>query len=194
MVVAPAMNEGEAMPSNVPSMRSLLDDPIYRAYMKKSPPIPDRHNTSPRWQLWIETPEHKWLTRQYTTYADAWRVGVGRYRAGDDFTPTSRRVFYAPPGEWYNVRVKLTTPRKNPHTGEMTTHRVEERWRQTFTWPERDLNWCGRCRRPVYWMPLFTSHHALRQFPVVTDEDNFRCIICGIRWISQPDISQMVKV
>ena len=43
-------------------------------------------------------------------------------------------------------------------------------------------------------MPLFADHHALRRLPAVTDDDNFRCLICGIRWIAQPDISNMVKM
>jgi hypothetical protein len=182
------------MPSNVPTMRTLLDDPVYRAYVKRVPPIPDKHNPLPAWQLWIETPEHKWLTKNFLTYADAWRVGVARYKTGCDFTLTSRRMFYAPPGEWYRVRTKRRTPYKNPHTGEVRTHDVVTRWRQTWYWPELDLNWCGRCRRPTYWMPLHDGHHALRRLPAISPDDNYRCLICGIRWIAQPDIAQMVKV
>lgn len=177
------------MPSNVTSMRALLENPLYRAYAKKSPPLPDKHNTSHPWQLWVETPDHRWMTQTYPTYASAWRVGVGRYREGCDFTVTSRRMFYAPPGEWYKVRVRTTPTVKHPEP-----FRIETRWRQTFTWPEYDLHWCGRCRRPVYWMPLHVGHHALRRMPAVTDEDNTRCLICGIRWIAQPDVNAMIRV
>ncbi|MET0416524.1 MAG: hypothetical protein ABW022_10945 [Actinoplanes sp.] len=175
-------------------MKQLLDDPIYRAYMKRAPANREPHNPAPAWQLWVETAEHKWLTKTYASYVDGWRAGVARYRLGDDFTLTSRRVFYAPPGEWYRVKVRRQKAYVNPSTGEVRTHDVQTRWRQTWFWDDLNLNWCGRCRRPVVWMPLFSFHHALKRLPAVTEEDNYRCIICGIRWIAQPDISQMVKM
>lgn len=177
------------MPSNRPSSAFLLKDPLYRAYMKHVPAMHPANATGTPWRLWVETPDHRWLMRDYGTYAEAWSTFVAQHRKGNDPTITSRRVFYAPPGEWYKVKVRRDRP-----TPSGETHRIEYRWRQTFTWPERDLHWCGRCRRPVYWAPLFPSHHALKQLPVVSDEDNIRCGICGIRWITQPDISQMTKL
>lgn len=182
------------MPSRNPTTRALLEDPVYRAYMKKVPPT--QHNIStPPWQMWIETPEHKWLTGLRNTYVDAWKVFVSQHRAGNDPTITSRRVFYAPPGEWYKVKVR---GQRRPTPGDPSTVqlRIETRWRQKWFATDYglDLHWCGRCRRPVYWMPLFSQHHALRRFPAVTEEDNYRCTICGIRWIAQPDIDQMVRI
>ena len=106
---------------------------------------------------------------------------------GYDPTITSRRVFYAPPGEWYNVKVRLNKP-----TPSGKTHRIETRWRQLFFW-DTGLEWCGRCRRPVYWMPLFADHHALKRYPAVSEEDNRRCTICGIRRVAMPPIVQMEK-
>lgn len=177
------------MPSNNIRMRALLEDPLYRAYVKRAPRAHQANATGEPWQLWVETGNHKWLTKTYHTYAEAWPVFVRQHRSGNDPTITSRRLFYAPPGEWY--RVKVRRARQIPG---QPTHNIEWRWRQLFFWPETDLHWCGRCRRPVFWMPLFSSHHALRRMPAVSEEDNYRCTICGIRWIANPSIEQMTKM
>lgn len=178
------------MPSNIPTMRSLMDDPLYRAYMKTVPRLPQALTSANPWRLWVSTDSGRWLTREYASYREVWPVFIGRFKNHDqDPTIVSKRVFYAPPGEWYRVRVKRV--RLTP-SGE--THKIEWRWRQKFFWHEVDLHWCGRCRRPVFWAPLFQSHHALRSFPAVTTEDNYRCLICGIRWTATPSVDQMTKV
>jgi hypothetical protein len=174
-------------------MSSLMDDPLFKAYMRKPPARHQANKTGEPWQLWVETPDHKWLTRTYGTYAEIWPTFVKRLRAGDDPTITSRRVFYAPPGEWYQQKVRKQ--RRPTPDDKRTSHIVVEwRWRQLFFWDATDLHWCGRCRRPVYWMPLHGQHHALRRMPAVTDEDNTRCLICGIRWVATPDIDHMEKI
>lgn len=178
------------MRGRLPSMRSLMDDPAFRRYMKT---IPSKHSanlTGTPWQLWVHTADGKWLTKKYASYREVWPVFTQRLRDHtQDPTITSRRVFYAPPGEWYKVKV-----RRNPTAANPATHKVEQRWRQTFFWDGTDTHWCGRCRRPTYWLPLHASHHALRQMPAVSEEDNFRCQVCGIRWVANPPIDQMVRI
>lgn len=183
------------MPTNIPLMRNLMNDPLYRAYMKRVPSTHPANRSGEPWQIWVETAEHKWRTKTYAKYTDVWPVFIKHFRdpAAHDVTITSRRVFYAPPGEWYKQKVRRT--RRPTPDNKATSHIVvEDRWRQTFFWGGYDLHWCGRCRRPVYWMPLFENHHALRRMPAVTPDDNTRCILCGIRWVAMPDISQMVKM
>lgn len=174
------------------TMSKLMNDPIYRAYMKRN--LPTDGAPTPAWILWVKTPDNRWLTKTYTSYADAWPMFVRQFRAGSDPTITAKRTFYAPPGEFRKVRVKLATPRKHPTTGAVSTHRLDSQWRQTFHWDDWNLEWCGRCRRPVQFVPLFETHHALSRWPVVSDEDNIRCPICGIRRSAQPPISHMVKL
>lgn len=183
------------MPTTPPAMRSLMEDPLFRAYMKKPPVLPVNLRTGDPWQLWVSRGQGRWGTAVRSTYADAWTMFLHHYRAGDgrDVTLLSRRVFYAPPGEWFRCKVRKTR-RPTPEDKSTTKIVVEWRWRQTFFWDGLDLHWCGRCRRPVYWMPLFRDHHALRKLPAVSEEDNYRCLICGIRWISTPDISHMTRV
>jgi hypothetical protein len=183
------------MPTRIPPMRSLMDDPIFRAYMKRVPPAIHANTHGKPWQIWVETPRHTWQTKTYATYREVWPVFTGKFRdhtAALDVTITSRRVFYAPPGEWYKVKVRK--PRRPTPDDKSTTKLViEDRWRQTFFWEGYDLHWCGRCRRPVNWLPLFENHHALRRQPAVATDDNNRCILCGIRWIATPDIDQMER-
>lgn len=175
----------------LPNIHNLMEDPLFRQYMKTRPPAHPANKTGDPWQLWVDRGQGRWGTTLRPTYGDVWSVFLHHYRAGDgrDVTVVSRRVFYAPPGEWYRVKVRL--PRPTP-TG--TTHRLEWRWRQLYFWDDLDLSWCGRCRRPTFWMPLFSNHHALRRMPALTDEDNLRCVICGIRWVAMPDIKQMVRL
>lgn len=176
-------------------MRELMADPIYRAYMKKTPPRDDAFNQADQWRIWVNVDgTNKWMTAQYATYRDAWPTFVARHKAGNyDATISSRRTFYAPPGEWYRVKIRRTPSASNP-----APFKIETRWRQTFTWvspPHIRLDWCARCRRPVHFQPLFETHHALSRFPVVSDEDNIRCPVCGIRRSALPDsYDQMVRM
>jgi hypothetical protein len=181
------------MRARTPSMQSLMDDPTFRSYMKRIPVLPRNLSVGKPWQLWLRTDEGKWMTQTYPSYRDVWPKFVAALRREDmDPTITSRRVFYAPPGEWYDQKVRV--PRRvtpdNPKTSKVI---VERRWRQTFFW-DIGLAWCGRCRRPVYWQPLHAQHHATKRNPAFATEDNVRCVICGIRWIAMPDISQMNKM
>lgn len=172
------------------TIRQLMKDPAYREYMKRIPPRDDAFNQSDQWRLWVNVPgTNRWMTAQYATYRDVWPVFVRQLRDGNEPTITARRTFYAPPGEFYKVKVKLARP-----TPSGTTHRIEQRWRQTFAWEDMRDEWCGRCRRPVRFQPLFETHHALKKFPVVCDEDNVRCPICGIRRVAQPSLQNMVRM
>lgn len=183
----------------VPNMAVLLEDPTFRSYMKRVPPAHHALSYGEPWQLWFRRHDGVWLTRTYASYRDVWPVFVKRVKfihdyPGQDVTITSRRLFYAPPGEYY--RVKVRRPRRptpdNPSTTKVV---VEERWRQTFFWDDIRLRWCGRCRRPVYWAPLHSGHHALRRQPAIsTDGNPERCFICGIRSDAMPDVDQMVRI
>lgn len=176
---------------NLPTIHNLMSDPLYRQYMKRMPARHQANATGNPWQLWVDRGEGRWGTAFKPTYPDAWTAFLHHYRADDgrDVTLVSRRLFYAPPGEWYRVKI-----RRNPTANDPSPWKLEWRWRQLFWWDEIDLAWCGRCRRPTYWMPLFENHHALRRMPAISPEDNQRCTICGIRWIATPSIAQMIKI
>lgn len=172
-----------------PTIFNLLDDPIYRAYMKHVPPPHPLLGDGDPWQVWARFTNGKWRTAKFHTYADAWRVLVKHYRMGHDVVGdvaiVSRRVFYGPPGEWRKVRVK--TP---PRGSLPASTRIEERWFPTFTW-DAGLEWCGRCRRPTVFRRLTPDHHALRRAPALTVDEPFRCQYCGIRQAGCPSLEMM---
>ena len=177
-------------------MRALMEDPLFRQYMKITPRLPSALRTGNPYQLWVDR-GGKWGTTLRSSYADAWKVFVHHYKASRDdhrdVTLVSRRVFFAPPGEWYRVKTKVPR-RPTPDNKQNWQWKLDWRWRQLFFWDDTDLHWCGRCRRPVFWLPLFESHHALRKAPAIAEDDNIRCNICGIRWIAMPSAEQMVKM
>ena len=182
-----------------PTIRDLLDDTIYRAYVRQVPARtvtyagvtrPHPAFTFPgAWGVWARTEAGRWRTGTFDAYPDAWRTTVKAYRNPDiaDVALVSRRVFYGPPGEWYKVRVKVP-----PRQGQPATTRIEERWRVTFHW-DSGLEWCARCRRPSAFRNLTPDHHALRH-AIAISEDNGggRCVFCGIRSAALPDIDTLI--
>lgn len=178
-----------------PTIWDLLDDPVYAEYIQRVPDLTVTYGRTTRphpaftqpgaWQVWARTDEGKWKTGKFNDYERALNV-VERYTTRDnveDVALVSRRVFYPPPGEWYKVRIKSPT----------APPRIEERWRRTFHW-DSGLEWCARCRRPVSFRTLNATHHALRQQPVVTDDDPRRCPYCGIRQSAIPSTRSLIGV
>lgn len=174
-----------------PTMHELLDDPIYRAYVKRVPqttvkgrPLPALTTGNP-WQIWARTNDGKWKTGQFATYRDAWLIVVKGIRNVNvaDVALVSRRVFFGPPGHWEKYHAR------NPRTG---VSEVYERWVIDYHW-DTGLEWCPRCRRPSMFRRLNPSHHALRRQPTLTDDDPFRCVFCGIRRAAFPDPYTLVS-
>jgi hypothetical protein len=175
-----------------PTIFDLLDDPVYRAYMKTVPRGHFALSYGDPWQIWLRTERGRWRTGMFSKYADAWRVLVKNYRRRDDVADivlVSRRLFYGPPGEWRKVRVRVPARGNQP-----ASTRIEERWFPTFTW-DAGLEWCGRCRRPTTFRRLYPDHHALRRQPCLSIEDSdVRCMYCGIRAYVTPSVSTMEEV
>lgn len=42
------------------------------------------------------------------------------------------------------------------------------------------MDWCGRCRRPSVFRKTY-NHHAMRKWPVVSNDDVSRCYYCAAR-------------
>jgi hypothetical protein len=57
-----------------------------------------------------------------------------------------------------------------------------------FVWPVKKYPWCGRCRRPTVFQYAL-KHPALNGAPVLSYEDPWRCLYCGMRQISMPRYS-----
>ena len=102
-----------------PSLRQLLDDPIYRAYMKTIPDLSANLTIGNPWAVWVRKVEGTWAGAMFHTYRDAWPVVVKAVRDSryEDVALVSRRQLFPPPPSFY--------------------------------WDEMYYQWCGRCRRPT---------------------------------------------
>lgn len=145
-----------------PTIHMLLEDPIYRAFVKRNADhqLAVNLRQGEPWQVWARTTEDpaRWRGARFSSYPDAWAslVKAVRNRARyADVTIVSRRQLFTPP------------PGLNRET-----------------WP-RQFEWCGRCRRPSYFA-YRPRHHALRDAPVLTEDDPYRCFYCGVRRAFMP--------
>ncbi len=182
-----------------PTMRELMDEPAFAAYMATPPNTrvdygrgrvrehPGLTGSAP-WQLVVRTDTGAIRTARFDTYT----AGYDRFRSMldrddvADVTLMARRMFFAPPGHW------VTRKFREASTGRVVLRDI---WVDYFSWPGFD--WCTRCRRPSRFMELPPNHYVFRLNPVMrTDEDPFRCITCGIRFAAippNPDLWMIVE-
>lgn len=147
-----------------PTIRELIDDPVYLRYLKTVPRLPEPLTWGNPWGLWIRTRRNTWKHGQFATYHEGWRALVQAIRNRDEYADASL----------YCRRTFLPRPESlNP------LHNVEC---SDLLWGE----WCGRCRRPTDFVYASPNHHALRNRPCLTDDEPYRCNYCGVRKAAQP--------
>lgn len=141
-----------------PTIHTLLEDPVYRAYLKQIPRLSPNLVHGEPWVVWARTTDEpaRWAKKMCTTYREAWGVlrdAMGRPDRYNDVAIVSRRQLFAPPENFY--------------------------WDYPF-------HWCSRCRRPSMFA-YRPKHHALKNAPVVSeDPDDRRCFYCGMRSCAMP--------
>lgn len=168
-----------------PTMRELLEDPVFSAYMT-TPPVsrnPGLARDEP-WFLWVAQTRGTWLGKSFDDYPFSRTAGLMADTRVRDLSITSKRVFFGPPGEWRRFKQRCPVTDKTPRG-----FRVVTRWIPTFAWAP-GLEWCARCRRPSAFRPLGADHHALRRIIAIvgthSEDDNSRCVFCGIRRSALP--------
>lgn len=141
-----------------PTLRQLLAFPLYRAYLKKVPPMPDAVALRNPWQVWAynETTE-RWGSAVCETYRDAYlkTATLNRSPQYTDIAIVSRTILHPMP------RVL----------------RLNAEWHTLY---DARYDWCQRCRRPTVFRYV-QNHRALRDAPALTTEDPLRCYYCGAR-------------
>jgi hypothetical protein len=161
-----------------PTMVELLDIPVFREYMEAHPTSRNPGLMRPgAWWVWARMTDGTWKRGTFDDYGRAWDVAQ-RYLARDtvaDVAVVSKRVLFAPPGEWRKFR------QRRPD-GSST---IVERWVPTYTVPI-GLEWCARCRRPSTFRHWSATHHALRLQPTLATDEPLRCYYCGIRRAGLP--------
>lgn len=156
-----------------PTLRELAGDPVYRAFLKRPPQLPDNLSWGMPWRLWVER-DTKWLTKKYHTYPEAWRKAMTVYKNPEvtDVCIVSMRHFFDPP-------VANTKRMINTRTKQVIT-------REVYWLPDPPFEWCFRCRRPTLFTSLPPDHHALLTQPTVSPDSPWRCWFCGIRRVGMP--------
>ena len=149
-----------------PTLSELLSEPDYKKYLKKIPEaVP---STGSPWQVWAHKNSGKWGSRLCESYPDAYRCTLQLYRSAEyrDICITSRSRIFPEPGEWV---VKGSG---------RDTYRV---FIPLFTFWGPQFEWCGRCRRPTRFRYCPEGHRALRDAPILTQDEPYRCYYCGAR-------------
>lgn len=154
-----------------PTLSVLLDDPVFRTYMKKPPHLPEQLSHGTPWAVWARTTGGKWRGGMFATYRDAWPVTIRAMRNPgiQDVSLVSRRRLFDPPVRIEEYKARLVT------SGQIVVRTREVPiLAHLFDWP---YEWCPRCRRPTMF-ELFPRHHAI---PVAIDSNVPRCWFCGLR-------------
>lgn len=140
---------------SAPTMRDLMSDEIYAAYMSKRFKLPPAAYHGNPWRILAQrvTDDDKtiWAVRDEPTYVNAHHrlTKLLEQSKWTEVVLISRIKFFAPP--------------------------------RGFEWDPK-LDWCGRCRRPTMFKVMWKRHPALRDAPVVQyGEDLHRCMFCGVR-------------
>ena len=140
-----------------PTLSELLDVPVFRLYYLRPPQLPENLTWGQPWMVWAVNHDGRWGRKLFETYRDAWAKVVSLYKDQDRI----RDVCVV------SRRMMFAPP-------------------QRATWRASVYSWCSRCRRPSEFRQRSPEHHALREAPVLTDDEPRRCYYCGIRKTAMP--------
>lgn len=107
-----------------PTLRELMDDPAYRAFIKVIPRLPQNLDWGSPWAVYKLRTDGRWFGGQFADYREAWGVTVKAMRSPgvEDVAIVSRRLLITRMPVGYQV-----------------------------PW---GMDWCNRCRRPTTWSML----------------------------------------
>lgn len=102
-----------------PSMKTLLEDPIYRKFAMTIPRLSPNLTHGEPWSVWARKRDGRWMGGHFATYRDAWSVVVKKVRDDtfEDVAVVSKRQLFTSLPVGYQV-----------------------------PW---GYDWCSRCRRPT---------------------------------------------
>jgi hypothetical protein len=149
---------------NPPTLRTLIEDPMFRTYMKKVPSLPRGLRHGNPWAVWVLLKSGKWRGGKFHTYQESWPVVVKALRSStvEDVSLVSLRWPFNPPEQYL---------RAHPGFKTSNTYVIDN---------VGGFDWCYRCRRPTEFL-FCMRHHALRKAAAITNEDPYRCFYCGVR-------------
>lgn len=137
-----------------PTYEELLEDPVYASYAKKRPRVPENVRHGNPWMIVAR--------RRPDAEGATWAL-----KMMPDYADAYRRVSkLLESGKFEDVAIVSRRVLFKPPKG--------------FDWNTGLFAWCGRCRRPSLFREC-TRHHALRNAPVLTEDEPERCYYCGAR-------------
>lgn len=146
-----------------PTLRELREDPIYARYIGRNPRLPENVRGGMPWQIVAR--------RHVEAPGSTWAL-----KLMPSYADAYRRVLrMIEDTQWEDMAIVSRRTLFKPPVG--------------FTWDEGRFRWCGRCRRPTLFR-FMRSHPALKNAPVLTDDEPFRCYYCGMRQVAQPTFSR----
>lgn len=143
------------------TMRELLEDPIYKKWIRTTPQLHVFSASGKPWRVWAQRKRGGgWSRREFATYVEAFNFMARLLR--DEFhdaTVCSKIHGFQPPV----VRDKRTQQKR---------HHVPGKPGQS----DKHM-WCPHCRRPTVFT-TFLKHHAFDR--LLYNTYTARCAICGI--------------
>lgn len=128
------------MPGKPPTMRDLLDDPVYRKFVRTVPRLASNLAHGTPWAVWARKTDGRWMGGEFSTYADAWAVVVKKVRdtTFEDVAVVSKRQLFRTIPAGYR--------------------------------PPWGFDWCSRCRRPTTYAIRPGHHGLRKAPAITTDE------------------------
>lgn len=143
------------------TMRELLEDPIYKKWLRVTPSYDCFISNGKPWRVWAQRERGKpWSRRDFAKYAEAFNFMAKLLRAGFHDVALNHKIHaFQPPV----VRDKRTGKKRHHIPGK----------------PGQSAKhmWCPHCRRPTIFA-TFTKHHAFDR--LLYNNYTPRCAICGI--------------
>lgn len=134
------------------TFRELLQDPIFKAWMKKVPTLRANPAKGEPWRVYGKTDGY-WGKKEFFHYPQAFNWVARHLSRLEDCAIHCKRQPFRPPVVKDSHGLKHNWPMPPKH------------------------RWCGLCRRPTVF-GYFNKHHAL---PGVLAPYERRCSICGVR-------------
>ena len=172
------------------SIHDLLEDPKYKEFFCKVPPMPDfikeNPDTNP-WRLYVKLKKDgSWRSRDFHTYKEAFVKLKSMLPKVSDAAITCKSKGFTPPYRVVRIKNKYQTNRQGGYVLDAEGNKKPITkmvfWKPRIPADEfEDHIWCPYCRRPTVFR-YFISHHALpirKLGGIPIDPTVLRCAICG---------------
>jgi hypothetical protein len=161
------------------TIHELLEDPRYKEFFLKVPPMPRvyRQQQMLPWRVYIQREtDGPWAKKDFPTYRQAFALFKRYLPEVHDAAIVSRAVAFAPPHRFVRIKGKYLIDKRGNKV--QVTKLVV--WKPKLPAEEQDHHWCPYCRRPTVFR-FYRIHHAFGKGIDFGLDNVQRCTICGIR-------------